>query len=148
MSSPNTHITSVLKESRLFPPPADFVAKAQIKSQAEYEKLWNRAAEDPDGFWAEQAESLTWMRRWDRVLEWQEPHSKWFVGGKINASANCLDRHVAGPRRDKPAILWEGEPGDRRVLTYQELHREVCKFANALKGLGIQPGDRVTIYMP
>ncbi len=149
MSSPSpANITSVLKETRQFPPPKEFAAQAHIKSPAEYEKLWQRAANDPEGFWAEQAEALSWFRRWDRVLEWQEPHAKWFVGGKLNASYNCLDRHLAGPRRNKAAIIWEGEPGDSRVLRYQDLHREVCKFANALKGLGIKPGDRVTIYMP
>lgn len=149
MASPSpANITSVLKESRQFPPTPEFAARAHIKSAAEYDKLWQRAADDPEGFWAEQAEALQWFRRWDRVLEWKEPHAKWFLGGKINASANCLDRHLAGPRRTKTAILWEGEPGDRRVLSYEQLHQEVCRFANALKGLGIQPGDRVTIYLP
>jgi acetyl-CoA synthetase len=148
MSTSPANITSVLKESRQFPPPPGFAAQAHIKSQAEYEKLWQRAADDPEGFWAEQAESLTWQRRWERVLIWNEPHAQWFVGGKLNASANCLDRHVAGARRTKTALVWEGEPGDRRTLTYEELHREVCKFANALKSIGIQAGDRVTIYLP
>jgi acetyl-CoA synthetase len=149
MSTPaTTHITSVLKEKRTFPPPPDFAAAAHIKSVAEYERLWQRGKEDPHGFWAEQAESLQWMRRWDKVLEWTEPHAQWFVGGQLNASANCLDRHLDGPRRNKAALIWEGEPGDSRVLTYQMLHREVCKFANVLKKLGIQPGDRVTLYMP
>jgi acetyl-CoA synthetase len=149
MSSPATsNITSVLKESRQFPPTKAFAAAAHIKSPAEYEKLYQRAADDPDGFWAEQAESLAWFRKWDKVLEWKEPHAQWFVGGKLNASVNCVDRHLNGPRADKPAIVWEGEPGDTRTLTYRELHREVCKFANALTGLGIQPGDRVTVYMP
>ncbi len=149
MSSPaTTNITSVLKETRQFPPPADFAARAHVKSPAEYERLWQRAADDPEGFWAEQAESLTWMRRWDQVLVWNEPHAQWFVGGKLNASANCIDRHLDGPRRNKAAIIWEGEPGDTRVLRYQDLHREVCRFANVLKGQGVQPGDRVTIYMP
>jgi acetyl-CoA synthetase len=149
MSSPSpAHITSVLKESRSFPPPAEFSARAHVKSLAEYEKLWQRARDDPEGFWAEQAGALLWARRWDRVLEWNEPHAKWFVGGKLNVSANCLDRHLAGPRRNKAAIVWEGEPGDSRVLTYQMLHREVCQFANVLKAQGVHPGDRVTIYMP
>ncbi|HXG09143.1 MAG TPA: acetate--CoA ligase [Gemmataceae bacterium] len=149
MSSPAAaNITSVLKETRKFPPPPEFAARAHIKSLAEYERLWQRAKDDLEGFWAEQAESLDWFRRWDKVLLWNEPHAQWFVGGKINASYNCLDRHLAGPRRNKTAILWEGEPGDSRSLSYQELHREVCKFANVLKQLGIQAGDRVTIYMP
>jgi len=148
MSSPTTNITSVLKETRSFPPSAEFVAQANVKGAAEYEKLWKRAADDPDGFWAEQAESLTWFKKWTKVLEWNLPFSKWFVGGKINACYNCVDRHLEGPRKNKAAIIWEGEPGDTRVLRYQDLHREVCKFANALKKIGIKPGDRVTIYMP
>ncbi len=148
MSSPTTNITSVLKETRSFPPSSEFVAQAHIKGQAEYDKLWQRAADDPDGFWAEQAESLTWFKKWDTVLEWNEPFSKWFVGGKINVSYNCIDRHLDGPRKNKAAIIWEGEPGDTRVLRYQDLHREVSRFANGLKKLGIKPGDRVTIYMP
>src|SRR5262249_27735582 len=148
MSSPGQNITSVLKESRTFPPPAEFAANAHMKSMAEYEKLFQRAKDDPDGFWAEQAESLSWVTRWNKVLEWNEPFAKWFVGGRLNVSANCLDRHLSGPRRNKAAIIWEGEPGDSRVLTYQMLHREVCKFANVLKAQGIKPGDRVTIYLP
>jgi acetyl-CoA synthetase len=147
-SPPQNNITSVLKESRLFPPPAAFAAQASIKSLAEYEKLWQQAATDPEGFWAEQAETLSWFRRWDNVLQWREPHAQWFSGGKLNASYNCLDRHLDGPRKNKAAIVWEGEPGDTRVLRYQDLHREVCKFANVLKGLGIRAGDRVTIYLP
>jgi acetyl-CoA synthetase len=149
MSSPaEQNITSVLKETRTFPPPAEFAANAHIRSMAEYEKLFQRAKDDPDGFWAEQAESLSWVKRWDKVLVWNEPFAKWFVGGRLNVSANCLDRHLSGPRRNKAAIIWEGEPGDTRVLTYQMLHREVCKFANVLKAQGVKPGDRVTIYMP
>src|SRR5437667_4462060 len=149
MSSPTSqNITSVLKETRTFPPPAEFAANAHIKSMAEYEKLFQRARDDPDGFWAEQAESLAWVKRWDRVLEWNEPFAKWFVGGRLNVSANCLDRHVGGPRRNKAAIVWEGEPGERRVLTYHDLWRDVNRFANVLKGLGVKRGDRVTIYMP
>ncbi len=148
MSSPTPNITSVLKETRTFAPSAEFVAQANVKGAAEYEKLWKRAADDPTGFWAEQAESLTWFKKWDKVLEWNAPFSKWFVGGKINACYNCVDRHLDGPRKNKAAIIWEGEPGDSRVLRYQDLHREVCKFANALKKIGIKSGDRVTIYMP
>jgi acetyl-CoA synthetase len=149
MSSAATpHITSVLQEIRSFSPPPDFAAAAHIKSVAEYERLCQRAKDDPQGFWAEQAESLQWIERWDKVLVWNEPHAEWFVGGRLNASANCLDRHLTGPRRNKAALIWEGEPGDSRVLTYQMLHREVCKFSNVLRGLGIQPGDRVTLYMP
>jgi acetyl-CoA synthetase len=149
MSSPSTgNITSVLKETRTFPPPAEFASRAHFKSVAEYERLWQRAKDDPQGFWAEQAEALTWFQRWHKVLVWNEPHAQWFAGGKLNASFNCLDRHLAGPRRNKAALIWEGEPGDSRVLTYQMLHHEVCKFANVLKGQGIKAGDRVTLYMP
>src|SRR5207244_3279852 len=149
MSSPaSPNITSVLKETRRFPPPAEFAAEARIKSVAEYEKLWQRAKDDPEGFWAEQAESLHWFKRWKKVLVWNEPHARWLDGGKINVSYNCLDRHLTNGRKNKAAIIWEGEPGDSRVLRYQDLHREVCKFANVLKGLGIKAGDRVTIYMP
>ncbi len=149
MSSPApANITSVLKETRKFAPPKDFAAKAHVQSLADYEKLWQRAHDDPEKFWAEQAESLSWFKKWDKVLDWKEPFAKWFVGGKINACYNCVDRHLSGPRKNKAAIVWEGEPGDSRVLRYQDLHREVCKFANVLKGLGIQAGDRVTIYMP
>jgi acetyl-CoA synthetase len=148
MSSPAETITSVLKESRTFPPPPEFAARAWVKSLAEYEAMWRRAREQPEEFWAEQARSLHWFRQWDRVLEWNEPFAKWFVGGKINASFNCLDRHLLAGRANKAALIWEGEPGDTRVLRYQDLHREVCRLANVLKSLGIQAGDRVTIYMP
>jgi acetyl-CoA synthetase len=149
MSSPAAaNITSVLKETRVFPPPPEFAAQAFINSQAEYEFLWKRAKDDPEGFWGEQAEQLHWFRRWDRVLTWNEPHAQWFTGGKLNVSYNCLDRHLTNGRKNKAAIIWEGEPGDSRVLRYQDLHREVCKFANVLKGLGIKAGDRVAIYMP
>ncbi len=141
-------IDSVLKESRVFPPPPDFAAHAHIKSLAEYEKLWQAAKDAPETFWAKQAESLHWFRKWDRVLVWNEPHAQWFVGGKLNACYNCVDRHLAAGRANKAAIIWEGEPGDSRVLRYQDLHREVCKFANVLKGLGTKAGDRATIYMP
>lgn len=147
-SSAGTNITSVLKETRVFPPSAEFSAQAHVKSLAEYETLWQRARDQPEAFWAEQADELHWFKRWDKVLEWKEPHAQWFVGGKINASYNCLDRHLTAARKNKAAIVWEGEPGDTRVLRYQDLHREVCKFANVLKGQGVKAGDRVTIYMP
>jgi acetyl-CoA synthetase len=149
MTSPTAStITSVLKETRQFPPPPEFSARAHVASLADYERLYQRADDDPEGFWGEQAQSLHWFQRWQQVLVWNEPHAQWFAGGKINVSYNCLDRHLTGPRKNKAAILWEGEPGDSRVLRYQDLHREVCKFANVLKGLGIKTGDRVTIYMP
>jgi acetyl-CoA synthetase len=146
--SADKNIDSLLKETRVFPPPPAFAANAYVKTAAERDLLWQRARDDPNGFWAEQAESLHWFQRWDRVLVWNEPHAQWFAGGKINASYNCLDRHLLDGRKNKAAIVWEGEPGDSRVLRYQDLHREVCKFANVLKGLGIKTGDRVTIYMP
>src|SRR5258708_3026924 len=141
-------ITSILQETRTFPPPREFVAAANIKSEAEYDKMWLKAKDDAEGFWGEQANNLQWFRKWDKVLEGDMPDTKWFVGGKINASYNCIDRHLATWRKNKAAIIWEGEPGDTRVLTYQDLHREVCKFANVLKKLGIKTGDRVTLYMP
>src|SRR5262249_36987541 len=146
MTTPN--ITSVLKETRKFPPTADFSQQAHIKSLDEYEKLWARAKADPEGFWADLADSLTWFKRWDKVLVWNEPFAQWFVGGKIKAASNCIGGQLEGPRKNKAAIVWEGEPGDTRTLRYQDLHREVCKFANVLKKIGIQKGDRVTIYMP
>jgi acetyl-CoA synthetase len=141
------NITSVLQEKRTFAPPQEFSRQAHIKSLEEYERLWREAKDDPDGFWGRYAEELEWFRRWDRVLEWVEPDAKWFVGGTTNLSYNCVDRHMSTWRKNKAAIVWEGEPGESRVLRYQDLHREVCKFANVLKGLGIRKGDRVTIYM-
>jgi acetyl-CoA synthetase len=142
-------IDSVLQETRVFPPPPTFAAAARIKSRADYDALAARAAADPEAFWGQMAEQLTWSKRWTAVLDWSDaPFAKWFVGGQLNLSENCLDRHLAGPRRNKAAIVWEGEPGDRRVLTYFELHREVCKFANVLRGLGVKAGNRVGIYLP
>jgi len=141
-------IESVLKEDRRFPPPADFRAQSHINSEEQYLEMWNRAKDDPAGFWNEVAENLDWFQKWDSVLEGDMPDTKWFVGGKINASYNCLDRHLTTARKNKAAIVWEGEPGDTRVLRYQDLHREVCKFANVLKSLGVECGDRVTLYMP
>jgi acetyl-CoA synthetase len=148
MTTSSSHITSVLKETRSFAPTPAFSASAHVQSLADYEALYARAAADLPGFWAEEAQRLDWFSPWHTVLQWQEPHSKWFVGATLNASYNCLDRHLTGPRKNKAAILWEGEPGDTRVLTYAMLHREVCKFANVLKSQGIGKGDRVTIYMP
>jgi len=141
-------ITSVLQETRTFPPPPEFAAAAHIRSEADYEKLWSKAKADPAGFWGDLASHLHWFRKWDKVLDGEMPNTKWFVGGKLNASYNCIDRHLTTWRKNKAAIIWEGEPGDTRVLTYQDLHREVCKFANVLKKLGIKTGDRVTLYMP
>jgi acetyl-CoA synthetase len=137
-------IEALLVEQRRFPPPAELVGRANINDP----KVYEEAARDPEAFWARHAETeLHWFRKWDRVLEWNAPWAKWFVSGQINVSYNCIDRHVQTWRRTKAAIVWEGEPGDSRVLTYQDLHREVQRFANVLKGLGVQKGDRVTIYM-
>ena len=141
-------IESVLHETRKFPPPSDFAAQANISSEEQYQQMWTRAKDDPAGFWGDMASNLDWFKKWDQVLDGAMPNTKWFVGGKLNLSYNCLDRHLLGPNKNKAAIIWEGEPGDTRVLRYQDLHREVCKFANVLKKLGVQTGDRVTLYMP
>jgi acetyl-CoA synthetase len=140
-------IDSVLNEQRVFEPPAEFSAGAQIKSRAEYDRLYKEAKDDPEAFWAKIAQELHWFKPWDRVLEWKPPFAKWFLGGELNISYNCLDRHAATWRKNKAAIQWEGEPGDSRALTYQQLLREVSKCANVLKSLGVQKGDRVAIYM-
>ncbi|MDX1966703.1 MAG: acetate--CoA ligase [Planctomycetaceae bacterium] len=142
-------IHSSLQETRLFPPPADFAAQANISGEDQYQQMWQRAKDDPAGFWGELAdEKLVWSRKYDKVIDGQMPETKWFTGGKLNASVNCVDKHISTWRKNKAAIIWEGEPGDTRVLTYQDLHREVCKFANVLKRLGVNTGDRVTLYMP
>ena len=148
MSQLQPDISSLLKEDRVFTPSSSFSAGAHIKSREDYDRIYKRSIEDPEGFWSEIAGELHWFRKWDRVLEWNEPFAKWFVGGRINISYNCLDRHLSTWRKNKAAIIWEGEPGDTRTLTYQQLHQEVCKFANALKSLGVDKGDRVAIYMP
>jgi acetyl-CoA synthetase len=137
-------IDSLLKEKEQYPPPGAFRKAALVKDDS----LRKDAARDPEAFWARMAKDLSWVRPWTKVLEWDLPFAKWFVDGQLNVSANCLDRHLVGPRRNKAAIVWEGEPGDRRVLTYHDLWREVNRFANVLKGLGVKKGDRVTIYMP
>jgi acetyl-CoA synthetase len=140
-------IESHLQEQRVFAPPTEFAARARIDA-AEYERLASWARRDPEGFWAEMARGLDWMQPWERVLdESRAPFYRWFVGGKLNLSANCLDRHLAA-RGDRPAIVWEGEPGDTRTLSYRELHQEVCRAANALARLGVGAGDRVAIYLP
>ena len=148
MSTVTTNIESVLHEERIFPPPAEFSANAHIKSLEELENLRAEASADPEGFWARMAEELHWFKKWDTVLKWDPPHAEWFGGGKINLSYNCLDRHLATWRRNKAALIWEGEPGETRTFTYQQLHTEVCKFANVLKSRNIQRGDRVALYMP
>ncbi len=142
------HIESLLQETRQFEPPAEFARRAHIKSRADYDALCARARADNEGFWAGIASELHWFKKWDRVLEWDPPFAKWFVGGKTNISYNCLDRHIKAGKGARTALLWEGEPGDRLALTYADLHREVCRFAGALQKLGVQAGDRVALYMP
>jgi acetyl-CoA synthetase len=137
-------IQALLKEGRKFPPSKSFVTQAQVKSAS----IYKDAGRDPVKFWEKQAKSLRWMKPWKKTLDWKLPYAKWFVGGKLNLSDNCLDRHVEGPRRNKAAIIWEGEPGDSRVLTYRDLWRDVNAFAAALKRHGVKKGDTVTIYMP
>ena len=141
---PTQQFEDLLREDRTFAPPAEFRAQAVARD----ESLYAEAERDPEAFWARFASELEWSRRWDTVLDWQPPNAKWFVGGTINASVNCLDRHLRGPRRNKAALIWEGEPGERRTLTYFDLYRQVSAFANVLKGLGIKKGDRVGIYLP
>jgi len=143
-----TDIDSILKETRIFNPPAEFVKHAHIKSMQEYEAIWKRSIEDPEGFWGEIAKEFVWFEPWKKVLEWKEPFARWFVGAKTNITFNCLDRHLTTWRKNKAALIWEGEPGDSRIFTYQQLHYEVCRFANALKELGVKVGDRVCLYMP
>jgi acetyl-CoA synthetase len=144
MTTESTTIGSDWQQDKTFPPPPDFAAQAHANDPAIYEK----AAADYEGWWASWAQQLHWFTPWTNILEWNPPHAKWFVGGKLNISDNCLDRHLDTPRRDKRALVWEGEPGDQRTLTYAELSVEVNKFANVLKSLGVGKGDRVTLYMP
>ena len=147
-STEATHIDSTLTESRKFPPPAEFSKRAWVKNFDEYQALCKRAEDDPDAFWAECAHNLHWFNAFGKTLEWNFPNAKWFIGGTINAAYNCLDRHLDTPCRNKAALIWEGEPGDSRVLTYQMLADEVGRCSNALKSLGVKDGDRVAIYMP
>ena len=137
-------IEALLHEDRTFPPSEEFRKQANIADP----KVYEEAQKDPEGFWAKFAEELHWFRKWDKVLEWDPPYAKWFTGGKINVSYNCIDRHLTAGRRNKAALIWEGEPGDWKVYTYWDLYREVCRFANGLKSLGVTKGDRVTIYLP
>ena len=137
-------IDVLLQENRKFPPSDEFRAAAQVTSP----DIYDEAARDPEGYWAKMAGELQWIRPWDKVLDWKPPHAQWFIGGKLNVSVNCLDRHLDGPRRDAPAIIWEGEPGDERTVTYAELHAEVVKLGSALRSLGVRKGDRVAIYLP
>ncbi|MDI6785022.1 MAG: AMP-binding protein, partial [bacterium] len=137
-------IAALLEEHRVIKPKEPFIQQANIRDSAIYEE----AKQNPELFWAKLAEELHWFRKWDKVLEWNPPYAKWFVGGKINASYNCVDRHIQNGLRNKVALIWEGEPGDQKTLTYWDLYREINKFGNVLKSLGIKKGDRVAIYMP
>jgi len=137
-------INALLNETRVFPPSAETRRRAHVSNS----DIYTEAAVDPEGFWAKFAAELEWSTPWTRVLDWRPPHARWFDGGRLNVAVNCLDRHVATARRNKAALIWEGEPGDRRTLTYFDLHREVCQFANVLKSFGIGKGDRVAMYMP
>src|SRR5919108_3611909 len=142
-----TSIDSIHKEDRKFECPPGFAQQAHIKSLEEYERVYKESVEQPEKFWGRVARELYWFKPWDRVLEWNPPAAKWFVGGQINISYNCLDRHVQSWRKNKAALIWEGEPGEVRTLSYQQLHRAVQRFANVLKSLGVKKGDRVAIYM-
>ncbi|HSH46606.1 MAG TPA: acetate--CoA ligase, partial [Longimicrobiales bacterium] len=144
MATDEQALEALLEESRRFPPTEEFRAEAHVSDPEIYE----RAAADPEAFWAEFARELDWFEDFDQVLDWDPPHARWFDGGKLNVAHNCLDRHLDGPRRNKAALVWEGEPGDVRTYTYFDLHREVCKFANVLRNFGVGRGDRVAIYLP
>jgi acetyl-CoA synthetase len=144
----DSNIESLLTERRVFKPSKEFAAKARIKSLEQYRRMYRESIKHPAKFWAREARELTWQQPWKKVLEWTVPFAKWFVGGKLNVSENCLDRHLLTYRRNKAAIIWEGEPGEKRTLTYQQLHHEVCRFANVLKRNKVSKGDRVIIYLP
>jgi acetyl-CoA synthetase len=141
-------IESHLKEKRVFRPSKEFSRHSRIKSLDQYRRMYRESIRSPDKFWSREARELAWQKPWRTVLQWKPPYAKWFVGGKLNLSENCLDRHLTGHRRNKAAIIWEGEPGEKRTLTYQQLHYDVCRFANVLKRNEIRKGDRVIIYMP
>lgn len=141
-------ITSLSRENRIFKPKKAFSNDAYIKSFQQYKKAYEKSIKDPEKFWAKIADELFWFKKWNKVLKWKAPHSQWFVGGKINISYNCLDRHIKGNRKNKVALFFEGEFGDTKCLTYNQLYNEVNKFGNVLKNLGIKKGDRVCIYMP
>ncbi len=143
-------IDVLLKEAKTFPPPDWFREKAYIKGMEQYQKLYQRSIEDPEGFWSEMAENISWQKRWEKVVEYDfhRPYVKWFIGGRLNASFNCLDRFMEGPQRNKAALIWESDDGHYRTFTYQQLFYEVNRFANVLKEKGISRGDRVTIYLP
>ncbi len=148
VEQPGGQLDTVMQETRLFAPPKDFSERAKISSLATYEKMWQEAAGDSEAFWGKLAGELHWFRPFEKILQWNEPDAKWFIGGQTNISYNCLDAHLGTWRKNKAALIWEGEPGDSRTLTYDQLHREVCRFANVLKKLGIKRGDVVSMYMP
>src|SRR5262245_9156106 len=151
----STSIESVLQENRVFHPSKDFSKGAHLRSLSEYRRLYADSVKSPEKFWGKQAkEELVWFKPWTKVLKWEEPFAKWFVGGRLNVTYNCLDRHLGTPTANKAALIWEGEPaapgkaGEERIFTYKQLHHEVCLFANVLKRHGIGKGDRVLIYLP
>ncbi len=141
------NIESILHENRTFNPPENFSRDAHIKSLSQYREMYRESLDNPEGFWGKAAEELHWFKKWTRVRDWNRPFAKWFLDAQTNLSYNCLDRHLVSGRKDKPAIIWEGEPGELRIFTYQQLHVQVCKFANALLSLGIRKGDLVILYM-
>src|SRR6185436_2809974 len=150
-----TNITSLSHEKRVFPPSKEFSRRAHIKSLSQYRDMYFESICSPEKFWARQAKNeLVWFKPWKQVLKWRVPNAQWFIGGKLNVSANCLDQWLDTPHANKAALIWEGEPatdgkpGEERVLTYRQLHREVCRFANVLKRQGLKKGDRVIIYLP
>jgi acetyl-CoA synthetase len=151
MADEKRAIYSVMDETRIFEPPPALSKEAHVKSLAEYLNIYKKSIEDPSGFWAEKADQLEWFKKWEQVLEadFAKAEVRWFKGGTLNASYNCLDRHLRNEKKDIPALIWEGEPnGQNRIYTYQQLHREVCKFANVMKKKGLQKGDRIALYMP
>ena len=141
-------IESHLSENRVFKPSREFSKNARVSSMAQYRRMYKESIEKPASFWAREAKELHWQKRWNKVLEWKAPFARWFIGARLNVCENCVDRHLTNGRKNKAAIIWEGEPGDKRVLTYQQLHREVCRFANVLEANEIKAKDRVLIYMP
>jgi len=143
MADSHETIEALFDEARTFAPPPELASRAIVSS----DKIYLEGSEDPEAYWAAQAERITWRQHWDQVLDWSNaPFAKWFVNGKLNVTESCLDRHLA-EHADRVAYYWEGEPGDRRIITYGELHAEVCRLANALDSLGVQKGDRIAIYM-